>query len=100
MNNFLLGASPILETPLIAMCIIIQLHRDKTWIIKGNKRYYLSVTSMHSQTQVHTLHQGYAVVCQSYVAPQNQTGSPPGSAIPGILQARTLEWVAISFSNA
>ena len=27
-------------------------------------------------------------------------GSPPGPAIPGILQARTLEWVAISFSNA
>ena len=27
-------------------------------------------------------------------------GSPPGSAIPGILQARTLEWAAISFSNA
>ena len=27
-------------------------------------------------------------------------GRPPGSAIPGILQARTLEWVAISFSNA
>ena len=27
-------------------------------------------------------------------------GSPPGSAICGILQARTLEWVAISFSNA
>ena len=27
-------------------------------------------------------------------------GSPPGSPIPGILQARILEWVAISFSNA
>ena len=27
-------------------------------------------------------------------------GSPPGSLDPGILQARTLEWVAISFSNA
>ena len=26
--------------------------------------------------------------------------SPPGPAVPGILQARTLEWVAISFSNA
>ena len=26
-------------------------------------------------------------------------GSPPGFPIPGILQARTLEWVAISFSN-
>ena len=27
-------------------------------------------------------------------------GSPPGPPVPGILQARTLEWVAISFSNA
>ena len=27
-------------------------------------------------------------------------GSPPGSQVPGILQARTLEWVAISFCNA
>ena len=26
--------------------------------------------------------------------------SPPGSPVPGILQARTMEWVAISFSNA
>ena len=27
-------------------------------------------------------------------------GSPPGSPVPGILQGRTLEWVAVSFSNA
>ena len=27
-------------------------------------------------------------------------GSPPGYPVPGILQARTLEWIAISFSNA
>ena len=27
-------------------------------------------------------------------------GSPPGYPVPGILQARTLEWVAISFSSA
>ena len=27
-------------------------------------------------------------------------GSPPGSPVPGILQARSLEWVAISFSKA
>ena len=27
-------------------------------------------------------------------------GSPPGSPVPGILQAKMLEWVAISFSNA
>ena len=27
-------------------------------------------------------------------------GSPPGSPVPGVLQARTLEWAAVSFSNA
>ena len=37
----------------------------------------------------------------SCVGPCNPIdGSPPGSPVPGILQARTLEWVAISFSNA
>ena len=30
----------------------------------------------------------------------SRDGSPPGSPVPGILQARTLEWVAIAFSNA
>ena len=30
----------------------------------------------------------------------HRDGSPPGSPVPGVLQARTLEWVAISFSNA
>ena len=36
---------------------------------------------------------------QSCLTPCDPTdGSPPGSAIPGILQARTLEWVAIAFS--
>ena len=32
--------------------------------------------------------------------PNKFLGSPPGSPVPGILQARTLEWVAISFSSA
>ena len=36
--------------------------------------------------------------CPTLCSPTH--GSPPGSAVPGILQARTLEWVAISFSNA
>ena len=36
--------------------------------------------------------------CPTLCDPRNV--SPPGSPIPGILQARTLEWVAISFSNA
>ena len=38
---------------------------------------------------------------QSYpILRDPRDSSPPGSPIPGILQARTLEWVAISFSNA
>ena len=37
-------------------------------------------------------------LCQTLCDPVD--GSPPGSAVPGILQARTLEWVAISFSSA
>ena len=36
-------------------------------------------------------------LCLTLCDPIN--GSPPGSPVPGILQARTLEWVAISFSN-
>ena len=36
--------------------------------------------------------------CQALCNPVD--GSPPGSAVPGILQARTLGWVAVSFSNA
>ena len=35
--------------------------------------------------------------CPTLCDPIN--GSPPGSPVPGILQARTLEWAAISFSN-
>ena len=38
---------------------------------------------------------------QLYLTPCDPIdSSPPGSPVPGILQARTLEWVAISFSNA
>ena len=39
-------------------------------------------------------HQSCPTLCDSI------DGSPPASPVPGILQARTLEWVAISFSNA
>ena len=37
-------------------------------------------------------------LCPTLCDPMDR--SPPGSPVPGILQARTLEWVAISFSNA
>ena len=37
-------------------------------------------------------------LCPTLCDPRD--GNPPGSPVPGILQARTLEWAAISFSNA
>ena len=57
---------------------------------------------IHTHTHTHT-HIAAAVAkslqsCLTLCDPID--GSPSGSAIPGILQARTLEWVAISFSNA
>ena len=48
----------------------------------------------------------YAMLCYAKVLQSCPTlcdpidGSPPDSTIPGILQARTMEWVAISFSSA
>ena len=60
---------------------------------------------------VFTLKQGFLTMCVHAAAAAKLLqlcptlcdpidGSPPGSSVPGILQARTLEWVAISFSNA
>ena len=53
-------------------------------------------------TWEHYLHQSAAAAkslqsCPTLCDPID--GSPPGSPVPGILQARTLEWVAIAFSN-
>ena len=54
-----------------------------------------------TQRHYHSSEAAAAKSLQSYPTLCNPTdGSPPGSPVPGILQARTLEWVAISFSNA
>ena len=56
---------------------------------------------LQSQTQLKLLAAAAAKSRQSCPTLCNPiNGSPPGSSVPGILQARTLEWVAISFSNA
>ena len=52
-----------------------------------NKKYSFSAAAAESLQSCQTLSNSI-------------DGSPPGSPVPGILQARTLEWVAISFSNA
>ena len=53
----------------------------------------------HTHTQWHTAAAAKSLQsCPTLCDPID--GSPPGSPVPGILQARTLEWVAIAFSNA
>ena len=55
---------------------------------------FLEVTLQLTSAAAAKLLQSCPTLCNSI------DGSPPGSPIPGILQARTLEWIAISFSNA
>ena len=54
----------------------------------------LSITLLACAAAAVKLHQSCPTLCDPI------DGSPPGSHVPGILQARTLEWVAISFSSA
>ena len=54
----------------------------------------LSLLSMETASAAAKSLQSCPILCSSI------DGSPPGSPVPGILQARTLEWVAISFSSA
>ena len=61
----------------------------------------LLLLSIQFTSVVIVLHNAAAESRQSCLTPCDPTdGSPPGSPVPRILQARTLEWVAISFSNA
>ena len=62
------------------------------FILVTNKTYKLHVMDTYIYAAVSLQ------LCPTLCDPID--GSPPGSAVPGILQARTLEWVAISFSNA
>ena len=64
---------------------------------------WLSTFAVHLKLSQHNLLIGYVLclIAQSCLTPCDPIdGSPPGSPVPGILQARTLEWVVISFSNA
>ena len=56
--------------------------------------WYLRILSIHLSATAAKSLQSCLTLCDPI------DGSPPGSPVPGILQARTLEWVAISFSNA
>ena len=56
--------------------------------------YHILVTILGTAAAAAKSLQSCPILCDP------RDGSPPGSPIPGILQAKTLEWVAISFSNA
>ena len=67
-----------------AMFFPVVMYRCESWTIKKAAAAAAAAKSLQS--------------CPTLCNPID--GSPPGSPVPGILQARTLEWVAIAFSNA
>ena len=63
---------------------------------EGTETHGLRTSRVRQRRQLLLLSQQY----QSYLTLCNPIdGNPPGSSVPGIFQARTLEWVAISFSK-
>ena len=78
--------------------------RDSSISINSNYVWTRPVPALFIPVTVHPRRASAAAAakslqsCPTLCDPRD--GSPPGSAIPRILQARTLEWVAISFSNA
>ena len=73
---------------------------DHNW----NKTTIKAIYETAGRTEHELRHAAAAIAAKSLQLCLTQCdpidGSPPGSPVPGILQARTLEWVAISFSNA
>ena len=64
------------------------------WSCRSDVQLKVGGQNEHAAAAAAKSHQSCPTLCNPI------DGSPPGSPDPGILQARTLEWVAISFSNA
>ena len=84
---------------------ISRLHHWASWLCCSSARCYHwgKWSKGYKGTQSYSLHMHAAAAkslqsCPTLCDPID--GSPPGSPVPGILQARTLEWVTISVSNA
>ena len=89
---FLLGLTVLILSK--GLKSLLQHHSSKASILQHLAFFYGStLTSRHAAAAAKS-HQS----CPTLYNPTD--GSPPGSAIPGILQARILEWVGISFSHA
>ena len=61
---------------------------------------HIIIYKMHTTHKIHTAAAAANLLQSCPTLGDPRDGSPSGSAIPGILQARTLEWVALSSSNA
>ena len=89
-SDYFLPLLPLLSTLLISILWIIVV----AFLIVS-----LLPLSIHLKTILNTAAAAKSLQsCPTLCDPID--GSPPGSTIPGILQARTLEWIAISFSHA
>ena len=73
----------------------------KVALWKHHSVSYMALYTLFVPSEYSSLYRNCMRACKSLQSLCNpMDGSPPGSPVPGILQAGTLEWVAISFSNA
>ena len=90
-KNLLFDLSSSFQVPdNVAFTLVLPLCSDGVWLLGLGRTLWLLPCA---DTAAKSL-QSCLTLCDPI------DGSPPGSPVPGILQARTLEWVAISFSNA
>ena len=102
-NKFLSAILPTAFAHLASLCHILEILMVLQafsvflyllwWSVINNLWYYITTAAAAAAAAAKLL-QSCSTLCDPI------DSSPPGSPVPGILQARTLEWVAISFSNA
>ena len=93
--------TPHLARPLLKPCFLQHLISPSPFFKFGLVSMFPSVLGVHGTQTLCIFSAATAKSLQSCpTLCDPKDGSPPGSLVPGILQARTLEWVAISFSNA
>ena len=82
---------------------LLQHHSSKASVLQHSAFFIVQLSHLYMTTGKTIVLTAAAAAKSLQSCPilcDSRDGSPPGSPVPGILQARTLEWVAISFSNA